>query len=113
MHSNVSSDPLEEGVSACESRAKPLKLAMGLGALVLIGYWLPVFNALRVDWSINPQYYYGWSVPLLALGLFRLRWNSRPAAGTANTRLVGVVALVALMALLPIRLIEEANPEWR
>src|SRR5215831_7335413 len=74
-----------------------------LGALALLGYWLLVFNALRVDWSINPQYYYGWFVPLLALGLFRLRWNARPpAAALARTRALCVFASIALAALLPI-----------
>jgi exosortase len=82
--------------------------------LVLGMYWLQVFNQLRVDWTINPQYYYGWMVPLLALGSFHLRWLSRPPAAPPGAR-VGLLWLAGAAAagLLPIRLIEEANPEWR
>ena len=81
---------------------------------VLGGYWALVVNQLRVDWSINPQYYYGWVVPLLALGLFHLRWISRPAASPPpNTFALGLVLATVAVLLLPIRLAEEANPEWR
>jgi exosortase len=76
--------------------------------------WGFVFNVLRVDWSINPQYHYGWFVPLLALGLFRLRWTTRPAIAPLHSlRTVVLLATGSLALLLPIRLVEEANPEWR
>jgi exosortase len=81
---------------------------------VLVTGWLFVFNVVRADWATNAQYYYGWFVPLLAVGLLRLRWVSRPAPEPARHLLalsLGVTAALAL--LLPIRLIEEANPEWR
>lgn len=82
--------------------------------LGLAAGWLLVFNVLRADWATNAQYYYGWFVPLLALGLFRLRWPSRPAPlPPRNSTLLALAATTALALLLPIRLIEEANPEWR
>jgi exosortase len=31
--------------------------------------WLILINELRVEWSTNPQYAYGWVVPLLCVGL--------------------------------------------
>jgi exosortase len=90
------------------------KTGLVLTIVVLGGYWMLVFNQLRVDWSINPQYYYGWIVPLLALGSFQLRWASRPAANPLPHGMGFVLLAGALLAiLLPIRLIEEANPEWR
>jgi exosortase len=96
------------------SRSRPGKAGMVCGLMVLAVCWGFVFNGLRVDWATNPQYGYGWFVPLLALGLFRLRWNTRPAAAPAQAgREPAVLAACALAALLPIRLIEEANPEWR
>lgn len=85
-----------------------------LPSVALVAGWLLVFNVLRADWATNAQYYYGWFVPLLALGMFRLRWGSRPAEVAVpkfRTAALGVTAAFAL--LLPIRLIEEANPEWR
>src|SRR5262249_16991294 len=111
---NGSSEVWKESKSSLFNFQFSIFNPLTLGALVLLGYWLLVFNALRVDWSVNPQYYYGWFVPLLALGLFRLRWNGRPpAAAPADNRAVTILASIALAALFPIRLIEEANPEWR
>src|SRR5262249_36634457 len=84
------------------------------GWIALATCWALLFNQLRVDWSINPQYYFGWFVPLLALGLFHFRWTTRP--DPVAPQAVGGIAVIAglsLAALLPIRLIEEANPEWR
>jgi exosortase len=81
---------------------------------ILAAGWVMAFNVLRTDWGTNAQYYYGWFVPLLALGLFRLRWISRPApAAPAKTSLTIFGSIAALCFLLPMRLIEEANPEWR
>ena len=85
-----------------------------LNGAVLAGCWLLVFNQLRVDWSINPQYYYGWVVPLLAFFSLQTRWTTKPAAAPprqAGRLLLGLGLILALF--LPIRLIEEANPEWR
>lgn len=85
---------------------------LGIGALG-IG-WLLLFNELRVDWSTNAQYAYGWLVPILGAGLFWRRWKVRPPSapeGQAGLLAVGLALLLGL--LLPIRLVEEANPEWR
>ncbi len=81
--------------------------------VVLAVVWLQLFNQLRSDWAINPQYGYGFIVPPLALGLLWQRWPRRPAVTTTSGH--GAIALAgALLALLlPVRLIEEANPEWR
>jgi exosortase len=79
---------------------------------VLAVVWLPLFNQLHSDWAINPQYAYGFAVPPLALALLARRWQTRPApapdARGATWLLLGVLVLLA-----PLRLIEEANPEWR
>lgn len=77
------------------------------GALWLWWCW-----HLHDDWSLLAQYNYGWAVPFLAAFLFYLRWNARP---TSNRQPRGVAFAGALLlaVLLPIRLIEEANPDWR
>ena len=41
--------------------------------------WCWLFYHLHYEWSLNPQYTYGWGVPFLAGFLFYLRWSSRPA----------------------------------
>jgi exosortase len=103
--------------------------------LLPLGYlWFCLINNLRVEWSTNPQYAYGWVVPLLCLGLLLRRWQSFPAdrpltSGSvlspppsvegplASSPMVSgpVVLLLSLLALLflPTRLAEAAVPEWR
>jgi exosortase len=77
--------------------------------------WLWLFWHLHVEWALNPQYNYGWGVPFLALLLFYCRWQRRPAPdiGGRNNVIVGVGLTFALALLFPIRVIEEANPDWR
>jgi exosortase len=99
-------------IAATAGKASNFAIALGMFALALS--WLLVFNALRVDWATNPQYSYGWFVPLLALGMFRLRWTTRPEPEpAAQAGLALAFGAASLALLLPIRLVEEANPEWR
>jgi exosortase len=109
--SNFALDSNQSTSVAVEQQRNPAIIFTLVVAAVCWGF---VFNVLRVDWSINPQYHYGWFVPVLALGLFRLRWTSRPMVAHLHSgRLVAFVAAISLALLLPIRLVEEANPEWR
>jgi exosortase len=111
--------------------------------------WLVLFRELSVEWSINPQYSFGWGVPFLALYLLWKRWQTRPVPdppgaltfnrlkpateaepskasgpsypceadsrrGHAVARLAFAAIVAALaLSLLPIRLVQEANPDWR
>ena len=77
--------------------------------------WLWLFWHLHVEWSLNPQYGYGWAVPFLATLLFYLRWQRRPVPEIAgqNNFLISLGIAVALTLLFPIRVVEEANPDWR
>src|SRR5256714_730539 len=77
--------------------------------------WLWLFTHLRVEWTLNPQYNYGWGVPFLALLLFYLRWLRRPAPdiGARSNAMITVSLAFTLALLFPIRIIEEANPDWR
>ncbi len=88
--------------------------------VVFLGWlWLLLINHLRIEWTLNPQYGYGWAVPFLCLYLIwkriqnadcRLRIAEPPRLPSA-----GSYYLLILLALLyaPTHLIEEANPEWR
>ena len=78
---------------------------------VALGCWL--FWHLHFEWSINEQYNYGWAVPFLAAFLFYQRWPSRPIAAPARSSLLGVASWAILVLLLTVRLVEEANPDWR
>ena len=84
------------------------------GALCL--GWFVLWNRLRIDWSVNDQYAYGWFVPPLALALLMLRWKDRPVPEwPPRSALLGIVftVVLCLIALLPVRLIEEPNGDWR
>jgi exosortase len=89
---------------------------LALGAL-----WFVVCRHLSAEWSYNEQYNYGWFVPFFALYLFWLRWEDRPEPEIRNPkseiRNRGLAALAIgiplLLLLLPLRLIEGANPDWR
>src|SRR5262245_14848142 len=85
-----------------------------LAGATLAIYWLVLAYELRIDWQINAQYNYGWVVPLLTLGLVARRCTSRPAAKPGQKKQVVVwISSILLLLLLPIRLVREANPEWR
>lgn len=84
-------------------------------AVVPAALWLWLFFHLHVEWSLNSQYNYGWAVPFLGLFLFYFRWQRRPDPEAAvRGRRVAMVGMWFLLVLLfPIRVIEEANPDWR
>ena len=93
---------------------------MVVALLMLTVLWLLLWHQLSGEWSVNEQYNYGWFVPFFALYLFWLRWQDRPAPEVRSqnlevrSRLVAaIIGLAALLLLLPIRLFEIANPDWR
>jgi hypothetical protein len=76
--------------------------------------WLEVINHVKGEWSFNPQYAYGWSVPFLALYLFWKRWATRPAPEPPGQRMFAVALLFfCALIFLPARFLSEANPDWR
>jgi len=88
-------------------------------ALLPFGYiWFHLINNLRLEWSTNPQYSYGWVVPFLCLTLLLRRWQAAPEVKNHTTELparkLTILAFILLASLyLPTRLLEEATPEWR
>ena len=99
--------------------------------LPLAWLWFRLIDHLRVEWSVNPQYAYGWAVPFLCLYLV---WRKigmgkaetlkpetlkplGPGAGEQPPFSFSAFQLfsVCLLGLLylPTRLVQEANPEWR
>ncbi len=98
--------------------------------------WFILCRNLSLEWSSNEQYSYGWFVPFFAAFLFWLRWESwdkvessrNAAEGEAGLSkekgendasasppyfLLSTLAFLLLAALLPIRLFQYANPDWR
>jgi hypothetical protein len=81
----------------------------GLGMV----WWLAV-RMLWVEWEVDPQYGYGFLVPILCGVLFLQRWKDRPQPTThgASWLMLGLGGS-ALLYLLAVPPFFEANPEWR
>jgi exosortase len=109
-----------------DSNPIPVKINLATGrvnfllpALVFGFLWFTLINNLRVEWTLNPQYSYGWAVPLLCAYLIRQNLSSSNA-DTRNLKLkiqnskflYGLFVFLALLYF-PTRLLQEANPEWR
>jgi exosortase len=96
--------------ASARSSAWPIAAAVLFFAVL----WFEAINQLKAEWSLNPQYGYGWSVPFLALYLLWRRWSGRPVPCPPDSRVLPI-ALIAFCALLffPIRFVAEANPDWR
>lgn len=83
--------------------------------------WFILCRQLSGEWSVNQQYNFGWFVPFFAIYLFWLRWQDRPQRQIPNAegeirkrqRVAALLAILPLLLLLPTRLFEIANPEWR
>jgi exosortase len=76
--------------------------------------WFEAVNQLRPEWSFDPQYGYGWSVPFLTLYLFWRRWPQRPLPRRPDSRaLPAALTIFCALLFFPIRFVAEANPDWR
>ena len=87
--------------------------SLALGLAFIAFYWLLLFNRLHTEWTVNTLYSYGWFVPVLAGYLFYERWRDRPPNAASRPHPLWLVVPVALvLSYAPIRIINEANPDW-
>lgn len=100
--------------------AKQFSLAFIALALVLGWLWFQLIDQLRIEWSLNSQYSYGWFVPFLCLLLvwrdsrrLPLSAHASPSLARLPTSICHLFVLLAALLYLPTRLIQEANPDWR
>jgi exosortase len=116
---NLASPRKAPGASPVFTRHFPVQLA--LSVLFLAALWFALCRELSGEWSVNQQYTFGWFVPLFALCLFWLRWQDRPQIEIRDSKfeirkrqtIAALLAIPPLLLLLPVRLFEIANPEWR
>jgi exosortase len=94
-----------------ESDHRALALVVAVAGVV----WGGMIVKLSTDWSTNPQYEFGYFVPFFIVYLLIRRWPSRPEVPSTRSRSIAVyIALsLLLLLLLPIRVVQEANPDWR
>jgi exosortase len=104
-------------VPAALVRSTSSKIVAGPFAAALLFLallWFEVINQLKSEWSLNPQYGYGWSVPFLALYLIWKRWRERPSPTPPDSRTFTlIVTIFCAFLFFPIRFVAEANPDWR
>jgi exosortase len=95
-----------------------LKILLCFAPLLFL--WQALVRQVSIEWTLNPQYTFGWVMPFLCGYLLyrkvsELRLDSLDAFRISRraklTRVGVVLALAACYA--PIRLIQEANPDWR
>ena len=86
-----------------------------LVVIVALGLlWFELINQLKGEWWLNAQYNYGLIVPVLVVYLLWKRWQNRPAPMPSAARILAFITIiVGAVLFLPIRLITEANPDWR
>lgn len=76
--------------------------------------WALAIRHLDADWTHVEQYHFGWLVPLLALYLFKVRFEQCPPPGAAPrgiTTWAGLLVLAFLsMLAMPLQV---SNPDWR
>ena len=76
-------------------------------------WWLAI-RMLWNEWELDPQYSYGFLVPILCLALFFQRWQDRPTPNPPrNLRSLAAIAFPAFVFLAAVQPFFEANPEWR
>jgi exosortase len=91
----------------------PLSRPLLFNLALLAFFWLLLFNRIHTEWIVNDLYSYGWAVPFLAIYLFMERWRDRPAPAAKRPHPAWLILPIAVvLAYAPIRLINEANPDW-
>ena len=75
--------------------------------------WLLLYNQVKWDWQVIPQYSYGWVVPILGAYMIWNRWQYRPAGDASGGHGSWILGGILLLALLPSRMIQEVNTDWR
>ena len=96
----------QEASPTLQSTRSPLASA-GWIAWALLVCW-----SLRDQWAANPQYAYGYLVPLLAAFAAWRRWKTRPQPETSAGWALPLLAASALL-LLPAWVIAQPNSAWR
>ncbi|HZJ38700.1 MAG TPA: exosortase/archaeosortase family protein [Chthoniobacterales bacterium] len=76
--------------------------------------WLELISRLRFEWTLNPQYSYGWIVPILAAYFFWRRYRTAPTPSRPTFAIIAqLFIIIGAILLIPVRLIQESSPDWR
>ncbi len=101
-------------LSVARSDESPRQYSTWWIAVFLAFAWFPIVHHLHGEWSYNPQYSYGWSVPFLVLFLLWRRWLTRPAPDKCESRFWPLIVIAgSILGTSLMRFLSEANPDWR
>ena len=94
--------------------------------LPLVWLWYSLIDCLRIEWTLNPQYGYGWAVPFLCAYLVWQKTqkaviqnpktdipSQKPKAEVTPSAFGFWLLLGCALLYAPTRLIQMANPDWR
>lgn len=87
-----------------------------LSLAAMASAWLWTWLHLAIEWKLNPQYEFGFAVPLLAVMLFLSRFANiaeSPAPAPDEQRRGQALCWLALLPLLAGEFIRQADPFWR
>src|SRR3954468_4864206 len=92
-----------------------MAFASKAGGILPAVLWAWLFAHLQAEWTLNSQYNYGWAVPFLASLILYFRWRRAPIPDALPEAPAGpkIAIWILLLLLFPIRVVEEANPDWR
>src|SRR3954468_10196290 len=83
-----------------------------IGMLALL--WGRFLATLVFDWKVDPQYAYGWFIPVLALVLLATRWSSLPETRPPTQRAwLYAPIFVSLLGLTALAFLQQVYPEAR
>ncbi len=89
-----------------------LQHVLNLGLLLWL--WADFIAVFFNEWQHNEQYSFGFLVPFLVAYTVYLRFVPKPAADHwAGSAVWARLLAIALVSLIPLRIVLEANPEWR
>lgn len=76
-------------------------------------FWVDLIYQLALQWTIYPQYSYGWTVPLLVGFFLWKRWPKRPSPEPTPIFLPRSLICIFAGGFLAARFVQEANLIWR
>ena len=81
---------------------------------VILLLWTLLFWQVSPNWSVLPQYNFGWLMPILGAYLWWGRWQTRPEPGLRGSSWIAGVCLgLILLSYGPLRLTQESNRDWQ
>ncbi|MDE0821289.1 MAG: archaeosortase/exosortase family protein, partial [Opitutales bacterium] len=84
-----------------------------LTLLAIGGCWILAIWQLQTEWTLNPQYAYGWITAPLAFFLIWRDCEHELESAAGKSKGIWIIGILAVISLFPLWIIREANPDWR